>query len=51
MAQVFVTGFPGFLGSELVRRVLARRGRPKVVCLVQGKYLDLAAARLAEIEA
>ncbi len=29
-AKVFVTGFPGFLGSELVRRILARPGRPDV---------------------
>jgi thioester reductase-like protein len=50
-AQVFVTGFPGFLGSELVRRILARRGRPRVVCLVQEKFFDLAGARVAEIAA
>jgi thioester reductase-like protein len=51
MAHVLVTGFPGFLGSELVRRVLARRGRPTISCLVQAKFRELAAARLAEIEA
>ena len=51
MSQVFVTGFPGFLGTELVRRVLARRSRPRVVCLVQAKFHDLAATRVAEIEA
>jgi thioester reductase-like protein len=50
MAHVFVTGFPGFLGSELVRRVLRREGRPSVTCLVQAKFLDLATARAAEIE-
>jgi nucleoside-diphosphate-sugar epimerase len=50
MAHIFVTGFPGFLGSELVRRVLARKDRPSVTCLVQPKFLPLAAARVGEIE-
>lgn len=50
MAHVFVTGFPGFLGSELVRRILRRRGKPNVTCLVQSKFAALAAARVEEIE-
>ncbi len=50
-AKVFVTGFPGFLGSELVRRVLRRPGRPQVVCLVQPKFAVLAARRAGEIAA
>lgn len=51
MSQVLLTGFPGFLGSELVRRVLARKGRPSVLCLVQPKFAALARKRVAEIEA
>ncbi len=51
MAKVLLTGFPGFLGSELVRRILARKERPTVVCLVQPKFATLAKRRLAEIEA
>lgn len=51
MSAVLVTGFPGFLGSELVRRILARKGRPAVVCLVQAKFVELARERVAEIEA
>ncbi len=51
MTQVLLTGFPGFLGSELVRRILARKGKPSVVCLVQPKFMTLAKKRLAEIEA
>jgi thioester reductase-like protein len=55
MNDVLVTGFPGFLGSELVRRILARRGEAhrvrRVVCLVQAKFADLAARRAEEIEA
>ena len=42
--------FPGFLGSELVRRILARKAKPSVVCLVQPKFVTLAKKRLAEIE-
>lgn len=51
MTKVLLTGFPGFLGSELVRRILARRTKPSVVCLVQPKFATLAKKRLAEIEA
>ncbi|HKB93380.1 MAG TPA: SDR family oxidoreductase, partial [Gaiellaceae bacterium] len=53
--DVLLTGFPGFLGSELVRRILARRGEAhrvgRVICLVQAKFADLAARRAEEIEA
>jgi nucleoside-diphosphate-sugar epimerase len=48
---VFVTGFPGFLGSELVRRILRRGDGARVVCLVQPKFLDLARTRAAELAA
>ena len=51
MAKILLTGFPGFLGSELVRRILARKGRPSVVCLVQPKFATLAKKRLGAIEA
>ena len=51
MTQVLLTGFPGFLGSELVRRILSRKTKPSVVCLVQPKFMSLAKKRLAEIEA
>lgn len=51
MPKVLLTGFPGFLGSELVRRILARPGKPSVVCLVQPKFVTLAKRRLAEIAA
>jgi thioester reductase-like protein len=51
MAVVFFTGFPGFLGAALLPRVLARRPDDSAVCLVQAKYSQLAADRLAELEA
>ena len=47
--QVFLTGFPGFLGSALVERLLAR-GEGPIACLVQQRYLDEAHRRADTIE-
>ena len=46
-----MTGFPGFLGSALLPRLLARREGVKAVCLVQPRHLALATERVAAIEA
>jgi thioester reductase-like protein len=46
MDAILFTGFPGFLGSELLPRVLTRAAGTEVVCLVQPKYAPLARARL-----
>ncbi len=51
MATHFFTGFPGFLGSELVPRVLARSESDEAVCLIQPKFAALARQRVAEIMA
>lgn len=51
MSTLFFTGFPGFLGSELVPRVLRRSEGDRALCLVQPKFAGLARQRLAEIEA
>lgn len=48
--QLLLTGFPGFLGSELLPRLLARTD-DEAVCLVQAKFRALAERRAAEIEA
>ncbi|WP_276302456.1 SDR family oxidoreductase [Halorussus lipolyticus] len=49
--SVFLTGFPGFLGSELVARLLDRYPDDVAIrCLVQSKYRDLAESRAAEID-
>lgn len=52
MTTIFLTGFPGFLGSALVERLLARNPPTTTVsCLVQPKFRELAEARAAVIEA
>jgi thioester reductase-like protein len=50
MRSVFFTGFPGFLGSELLPRTLERHADDVVArCLVQPKYLALAQKRAGEL--
>jgi len=51
MPTVFFTGYPGFLGSELLPRVLDRSGDTGAVCLVQPKFADLATARRDQLVA
>ena len=51
MGTVLFTGFPGFLGSQLLPRVLRRNPDQRALCLVQGKFADLARTRAAELEA
>jgi thioester reductase-like protein len=51
MTSIFCTGFPGFLGSEILPRVLRRAPDAEALCLVQPKFADLARARADEIEA
>jgi len=49
MATVFFTGYPGFLGSELLPRILARRDDAIAVCIVQPKFAALARERAAPL--
>lgn len=49
-STIFFTGFPGFLGVELLPRVLRRSPDAEAVCLVQEKFLPVAAERIAELE-
>ena len=46
--RVLFTGFPGFLGSALLGRVLERGDGP-VACLIQPQYRELAAERARAI--
>ena len=45
MPSIFFTGFPGFLGSELLPRILARTD-DDAICLVQPKFRALAEKRV-----
>jgi nucleoside-diphosphate-sugar epimerase len=49
MATVFFTGYPGFLGSELLPRVLSRRDNATALCIVQPKFAALARERAAPL--
>jgi thioester reductase-like protein len=46
-----VTGFPGFLGTRLLPRVLRRTPGARAACLVQPKFEALAKERVAALEA
>ncbi|MBW3657028.1 MAG: SDR family oxidoreductase [Actinobacteria bacterium] len=48
---ILFTGFPGFLGSELLPRVLARSTDATAICLVQAKFAGLARERADELVA
>ena len=45
---IFLTGFPGFLGSELLPRLIARSD-DYAVCLVQPKFRVLAEERVRQL--
>ena len=48
---VLFTGFPGFLASALLPRILARIGTADAVCVVQPQYASLARNRAAALVA
>jgi len=49
MPTVFFTGYPGFLGSELLPRVLERRPGATAICIVQPKFATLARERASAL--
>ena len=51
MTALLMTGFPGFLGSALLPRLLARRKGVRAICLVQPQHMATAQRRVREIEA
>ena len=51
MSALLLTGFPGFLGSALLPRLLARREGVRAICVVQPQHLATAQRRVREIEA
>lgn len=49
MATVLFTGFPGFLGVQLLPRVLERLPDARAMCVVQSKFAALARTRATEL--
>lgn len=49
MPTIFMTGFPGFLGVELLPRVLSRNPDMMAICLVQPKFISAARRRAKEL--
>ena len=47
MPSFLLTGYPGFLGSALLPKLLARAPETTAICLVQTKFAALARARAA----
>ncbi|HEX2071352.1 MAG TPA: SDR family oxidoreductase [Thermoleophilaceae bacterium] len=50
MPSSLITGFPGFIGRRLVRKLLEQDRRARVVTLVEPRMLDAARATAAEID-
>ena len=50
MPTLFFTGYPGFLGSELLPRLLKRAPDANAICLVQPKFANLARERAEEFD-
>jgi thioester reductase-like protein len=50
MALALVTGFPGFIGTRLIRRLLADDPEARVVALVEGRMADRARSVAAELD-
>jgi thioester reductase-like protein len=45
-----LTGFPGFLGARLLPRILRRDSGLTATCIVQERFSDVAAHRVAQLE-
>jgi nucleoside-diphosphate-sugar epimerase len=49
MPAFFFTGFPGFLGAELLPRLLRRSPGTRAICLVQPKFMGVAREHVAAL--
>lgn len=48
--MIFLTGFPGFLGKEILPRLLERDLTAKAICLVQDRFMQQAKDALKELD-
>ncbi len=51
MGTILITGFPGFLGSRLLPRILRRDPQARATCLVQPRFASIASARIEALVA
>lgn len=47
--HIFVTGYPGFIGRRLVKKLLASDDRARITVLVEASKIDAAAAEIARL--
>ncbi len=50
MSNLLVTGYPGFLASNLIPRILLQRPESQVICLVEPRFLKTAEERRSSLD-
>jgi thioester reductase-like protein len=50
MKTLLVTGYPGFLASSLLPRILTQRPEDRVLCLIESRFMDTARQRLQSVD-
>ncbi len=50
MSCLLLTGYPGFLASNLLPRILTQRPDDEVACLVEGRFMEVAQTRLQGLD-
>jgi thioester reductase-like protein len=48
--NIFLTGFPGFIASRLIPKLLRERNESLIYLLVQSKFVDLATKQIQKLE-
>lgn len=48
--KIFLTGFPGFIASRIIPKILQHRRDSELIALVQEKYFELAKSKIKELE-
>ncbi len=50
MSRLLITGYPGFLASNLLPRILNQRADSQLLCLVEPRFMEVARQRLQSID-
>jgi len=48
--DIFLTGFPGFIASRLIPKLVQKRDESKIFLLVQNKFIDVAVKQIEKLE-